>query len=382
MNIAIIGTRGIPNHYGGFEQFAEYFSIELVKSGHNVTVYNPHTHPYQQDTWKDVNIIHCKDLEHKTGTAGQFIYDLNCILDTRKRNYDIILQLGYTSSAIWGWLLPKHKSIITTNMDGMEWKRSKYSKWVQKFLLYAERLAVKYSDYLIADAVDMQKYIYQKYKANATYLSYAAIPFYMPNESVLDKYQLKKYNYNMLVARLEPENNIETILDGTCLLTNNLPFLVIGNYRTKYGNYLKKRYVEYSHIHFIDGIYDMTILNNLRYYSNIYFHGHSIGGTNPSLLEAMASQCLIVAHDNVFNKSILEDNAYYFSNVTEIANLLGVIERHDETKKINNNLMKIEQEYTWGYVTRNYLKHFEHIIAERNKNGHKITKPLFQGVEN
>src|SRR5688500_15638665 len=101
MRIAILGTRGIPNHYGGFEQFAEYLSAGLVKLGHQVYVYNSHTHPYKLDVWEGVHIIHKYDPENNIGTAGQFIYDFNCIFDCRDRNFDIILQLGYTSSSIW-----------------------------------------------------------------------------------------------------------------------------------------------------------------------------------------------------------------------------------------------------------------------------------------
>ena len=133
MKIGILGTRGIPNYHGGFEQFAEYFSIYLAENNHEVYVYNSHSHPYQKKHFKGVNIIHCKDPENKMGTVGQFIYDFNCILDARKRNYDILLQLGYTSSSIWCKLLPP-KTIVISNMDGLEWKRSKYPKMVQKFL--------------------------------------------------------------------------------------------------------------------------------------------------------------------------------------------------------------------------------------------------------
>lgn len=132
MKIAILGTRGVPNHYGGFEQFAEYFSVYLVEKGHEVYVYNSHNHPHQEKVFKGVHIIHQNDPEHKLGTFGQFIYDFNCILDSRKRNFDIILQLGYTSNSIWFFLLPK-KSICITNMDGLEWKRTKYSKPYSSF---------------------------------------------------------------------------------------------------------------------------------------------------------------------------------------------------------------------------------------------------------
>src|SRR5690606_5763699 len=113
MKIAILGTRGIPNHYGGFEQFAEFFSVYLAQKGHEVYVYNSHNHPHQEPTFNGVNIIHCNDPEHKMGTFGQFIYDYNCIIDSRKRNFDIILQLGYTSNSIWFFLLPKKSYIVT-----------------------------------------------------------------------------------------------------------------------------------------------------------------------------------------------------------------------------------------------------------------------------
>ena len=165
MKVAILGTRGIPNFYGGFEQFTEYLSEAFVKKGHDIYVYNSHNHPYQKNEWKGVRLIHCKDPESKIRTIGQFIYHLNCILDSRKRNFNIILQLGYTSSSIWNWLFPKD-SLIITNMDGLEWKRSKYSTLVQIFLRFAERLAVKYSNYLISDSIGIQSYLKNKYSVD------------------------------------------------------------------------------------------------------------------------------------------------------------------------------------------------------------------------
>ncbi|HJU45869.1 MAG TPA: DUF1972 domain-containing protein, partial [Chitinophagaceae bacterium] len=158
LRIGILGTRGIPNHYGGFECFAEHLSQGLVQKGHEVFVYNSHNHPNQQRVWNGVNIIHCYDPEYLLGTAGQFIYDLNCILDARKRAFDILLFLGYTSSSIWGILYPG-KAKIVYNMDGLEWTRTKYSKPVQRFLRYAEKLAVKYSHYFVADSTYIQDYL-------------------------------------------------------------------------------------------------------------------------------------------------------------------------------------------------------------------------------
>ena len=120
VRIAILGTRGIPNHYGGFEQLAEYLAPGLVAAGHDVTVYNSHNHLYQEKSWKGVHIRHCHDPEYMLGSAGQFIYDLNCLIDARRQQYDVILQLGYTSSSIWGWLFPR-KSKIIYNLVGLVW---------------------------------------------------------------------------------------------------------------------------------------------------------------------------------------------------------------------------------------------------------------------
>ena len=171
MKIAILGTRGIPNYYGGFEQFAEFFSVYLVEKGHEVFVYNSHDHPFQEKTFHGVNIIHQYDPEYKLGTFGQFIYDFNCIMDSRKRNFDIILQLGYTSNSVWFFLLPK-RPIIITNMDGLEWKRTKYSKPVQQFLKFAERLAAVNSDFLVADSLGIQTFLKKQYKKESTYIAY------------------------------------------------------------------------------------------------------------------------------------------------------------------------------------------------------------------
>lgn len=362
MRIAIIGTRGIPNHYGGFEQFAEYFSVYLAEKGHEVFVYTSHNHPFQEKSFKGVHLVHTRNPEDNIGKIGQFIYDLNCIWDTRKKNFDIILQLGYTSSSVWHWLLPK-KSIVITNMDGLEWKRTKYSKKVQWFLKHAESWAVNHSDFLIADSIGIQKHMKEVYNKDATYIAYGAHVFEYPNENVLLEYDLKSFQYNLLIARMEPENNVETILEGVAKSENKQTFLVIGNYNiNSFGKSLYEKYSPFKHIHFLGGIYNQIHLDNLRYFSNLYFHGHSVGGTNPSLLEAMASNSLIIAHDNIFNQSILEDDAYYFSTSNDVKSYLTTINKLEETLKINRNKEKIKKTYNWELINGKYLAFFEKVL--------------------
>ena len=362
MKVAILGTRGIPNYYSGFEQFAEFFSVYLVEKGHEVYVYNSHNHLFQEKTFRGVNIIHQNDPEHKIGTFGQFIYDFNCIMDSRKRDFDIILQLGYTSNSIWFFLLPR-KSIIITNMDGLEWKRTKYSKPVQQFLKFAERLAVFSSDFLVSDSLGIQAFLKEKYKKESTYIAYGAHPFTNHDESIVLDYRLSKYNYNMILARFEPENNLDIILEGVVLSNNNMDIIVVGNHKTKYGAYLKNKFKEHTNIKFLGGIFNLEHLNNLRYFSNLYFHGHSVGGTNPSLLEAMASRALILSHNNSFNKAILRENAFYFVNAKEVEALLLTIKKEDYSKRIQNNFETIISEFNWDKINGDYLRLFEKCIA-------------------
>ncbi|NBL65789.1 DUF1972 domain-containing protein [Flavobacterium sp. NST-5] len=358
MKIAILGTRGIPNHYGGFEQFADFFAVFLAEKGHDVYVYNSHNHPYQNPVYKGVKIIFKYDPEHKIGTAGQFIYDLNCILDSRKRNFDIILQLGYTSNSVWHWLLPKKKSTIITNMDGLEWKRTKYSPLIQNLLKFAEKLAVKSSHYLISDSIGIQNYLKSKYQVDSKYIAYGADNFNNPNPEILKKYQVEAHQFNMIMARFEPENNFEMVLDGVVLSDNKSPILVIGNYNTKHGIYLKNKFKTYTNIRFLGAIYNLEDLNNLRYFSNIYFHGHTVGGTNPSLLEAMASKALIAAHLNEFNQGILQENGIYFSNKFEVQKILNETKKIDNLQLVENNFQAIEKKFNWQKINEQYLQFF------------------------
>jgi glycosyltransferase involved in cell wall biosynthesis len=354
LRIAILGTRGIPNHYGGFERFAEHLAPALAAAGYEVFVYNSHNHPYKYNVWKGVHILHVFDPEYRLGSAGQFIYDLNCILDARKRHFDVILQLGYTSSSVWGRLFPK-KCLVIYNMDGLEWQRTKYSPLARRFLRYAERLAVKYGDRFIADSVAIQSYLHNKYAIRSEYIAYGAEPFRQAGEDTLMEYGLSPSGYCLLIARMEPENNIEIILDGFSQSTTNKQFLVVGDPDNKLGRRLVKKFSKDRRICFVGSIYEDRKVHDLKFYSHLYFHGHSTGGTNPSLLEAMASRSLIVAHDNLFNREVLGRDAYYFSGAQEVAAIVDYTFRGPrEERMIRNNLEKITDKYNWELIVSKY----------------------------
>jgi glycosyltransferase involved in cell wall biosynthesis len=357
MKIGILGTRGIPNAYGGFEQFAQYLALGLQKKGHEVYVYNSSEHPYRDKEWNGVHIVHCKDWEKTIGTAGQFIYDYHCFRDAARRNYDILLQLGYTSSSVWHRLWPE-KAVNIINMDGLEWRRSKYNRFTRKFLWQAERLAVKHGNILIADSIGIRDYLREEYGRPSAYIPYGAdIPTAFDPE-IPGRYGLHRDGYHLLIARMEPENNIEIIVRGWMSSRKDRPLVLIGNPGNRFGQYLMRTY-RHEKLHFIGAIYESEVVNSLRHYSSYYFHGHSVGGTNPSLLEAMACGCNIAAHDNIFNKAILGRDAFYFAGSDDIKVLLDTepvspaIGSHRE-----KNLEKMEQLYSWEKIIDAYEKLF------------------------
>ena len=288
------------------------------------------------------------------GSAGQFMYDLNCILDARKRNFDVWLFFGYTSSSVWGQLYPG-KAVVISNMDGLEWKRSKYGPTVKKFLRFAEKLAIHYSHFLIADSLAIQSYLSDTYKAASTYIAYGAELYNEEDEGLFANYSIEKSEYYLVIARMEPENNIEMILDGFCRSNTKKKMLVIGNIHTPFGRWLVNKFKANKEILFIPPVYDAKKLHTLKLYCSMYFHGHSCGGTNPSLLEAMADKALICAHHNLFNRAVLGEDAFYFSSAEDIKNRIEELrEGATETKMVMNNFIKIVQQYNWPGIVSAY----------------------------
>ena len=357
MKIGILGTRGIPNAYGGFEQFAQYLSVGLVRRGHSVWVYNSSNHPYREKDWRGVRIIHCRDWENRIGTAGQFIYDYNCLMDARGREFDVLLQLGYTSNSVFHSIWPG-KALNVVNMDGLEWKRTKYGPMVQKFLLRAERWAARHGHVLVADSLGIRDYLEKKYQRPATYIPYGADIPDSYEVGMLSKWGLRPGGYFLLVARMEPENNIEMIIKAWLAAGKRKPLVLVGDAGNGYGSYLRKIYRD-EKLLFAGAIYETGTINALRHYSSLYLHGHSVGGTNPSLLEAMACGCTIAAHNNPFNKEILGDEACYFSSNEDLAALIGRPPHGDQTKDWKqSNAEKILTRYSWDNVIDRYLRLF------------------------
>ena len=376
MQIAIISARGIPNHYGGFEQFAELLSVGLVERGHAVTVYSPHYHPYQKDSYRGVRVKHIYSPETWLGAAfGSFFYDFSSLKDAlRKERFDILYIVGYTSivpALIWFNTRRINHPVFVLNMDGLEYQRDKFNKITRKFIEWEERIAVSYTRHLIADNRGIQAYIRDKYGRESVYLSYGASIHKNYDLLHLNRYQLLPNDYYLIIARLELENNVEMAIEAylDSDQREKRPLIIVGSPTTSYGQHLQQKYGNEKSIRMIGGIYDFHELDSLRHFSRAYFHGHSVGGTNPSLLEAMASGCFIFAHDNPFNRAVLKGNSLYYGSKEELTAYLNRINELLSCNKatyLNNNLNEIRTHYSWEQLLVDYEKYFFRLLENYN----------------
>ncbi|MFR4737328.1 DUF1972 domain-containing protein [Phocaeicola coprocola] len=375
MKIAFVSTRGIPNNYGGFEQFAEYISVGLAQRGHDVTVYSPKFHPYKNDCYKGVKIKHIYSPETWMGSSiGSFFYDFASLKDAlKKEDFDIIYEAGYTSiipAYIWFDVKKRKRPIFTTNMDGLENKRSKFNPIVRRFLDWEEKMAVKYSHYLVADNMGIHDYYKEKYGKESKFLAYGADIHDDFNAEYLKEFGLKPEEYYILIARLEPENNIIMAIEGYLHSKENgrRPLIIVGKTNTPHGKELVKKYGNEKNVRFVGGIYNFKKLDSVRHFSRAYFHGHSVGGTNPSLLEAMAAGCFIFAHDNIFNRAVLKENAWYYqsaSKVTEFLDNINTIVDKYKVEYIAKNIDVIRNEYSWEHLVNEHEKYFKWLLEQK-----------------
>ncbi len=357
LRIGILGSRGIPNAYGGYEQFAQHLAPALVERGHRVWVYSSSLHPYQQPEWRGVRIVHRLDPENRLGTFGQFLYDYHCLRDARSRNYDVLMQLGYTSNTIWIPLWPR-KAVNIIHMDGLEWKRSKYKKPVKQFLKQQEKRAAKGGDVLVADSPAIQDHLQQAYGKKAVYIPYGATTDIRPVEDHLTLHGLQPYRYHLVIARFVPENHLAEIIQAHLAAALNFPLVLIGHPSGRYGEQLRQTFAS-EQVRFLGGIYQFDRLNSLRYYARLYLHGHSVGGTNPSLLEAMACATPICAHDNVFNRAVLGGDAQFFSDIAQLASILrNPLPAAAYQRQVAANLSKVRENYHWESIVDQFEELF------------------------
>lgn len=341
--VAIIGSVGIPAKYGGFETLVEYLSIYL-SSKLDLTVYcSGNAYPQKLKIYNNTRLRY---IPFRANGFQSIPYDIFSILHSIIFS-DTLLILGVSGCCILPLVRLVTKKKIIINIDGIEWRRNKWNFFIKKYLKYSEKLAIKYADYIVADNIEIQNYIKQVYFKDSELITYGADHAYSKkmNTVTLERYPFLKQNYAFKICRIEPENNIDIILES--FITNDsLQLVIIGNWNfSKYGINLRNKYSTYHNIYLIDPIYDQNILNQIRSNCFIYIHGHSAGGTNPSLVEAMILKLPIIAFDCSFNRATTNNNSMYFENSLDLKNKL---------KNINSIKLKEISEQMHNYAYQNY----------------------------
>ncbi len=371
-SIAIIGSRGIPNNYGGFEGFTQILSEKLVKKGH--TIHVSCEHPGEKNCpkkYKGVNLFYFPIKHPKSGIMGMFyeiIYDIYSLFYASLKAEQVYM-LGY-SAAIFFFIPKLFGRTLYLNPDGFEWKRAKFSSYIKFLLKINEKMGAFWADRIVADSKGIKNYYDKKYDIESSYIAYGAdevSTVKWDNEKLPDILK-DGININpaywLLVARLEPENNIHTILEGYLKSDAKKPLIVVGNFDSpQYEEYIQgilEKKSDDKKIVFTGGIYDQDVLNMLRQNCFAYLHGHSVGGTNPSLVEAMMMECLLIAHDNQFNREVCDDSAIYFKNSDDLKNEIDQIENNPENylQLKSMALTRVKKEYSWDKIVGQYNELF------------------------
>ncbi len=378
-NVFIIGSRGYKAKYGGWETF-----VTSLVDNYNDKDTKFYISEYTNDKNKKVysvsdNILVFPIYVGNYKSATMFIYTIkafkycyNYIKDNKIDNsYLYVLGLKLFNYLKRYRNKLKDLGIVTlVNPDGLEHERSKWSYPVKKFFLASERLMLNNCDKIICDAKGIEKYVVNKYpklKNKVSYIAYGCNEVDLKKvkeEDILDKYSLEKNKYCLVVGRCVPENNLELVINDFMKSSTGKDLVIVTNITgSKYYNELVKRTncLVDKRIRFIDGVYDVIELSVIRKNAFLYIHGHSVGGTNPSLIEALSLTNICVLYDVCFNRDVGLDSCLYFK---EDGDLTNIINNYKELEKKESSMGKkakeiISNNFTWEIIVNKYKKIFK-----------------------
>jgi glycosyltransferase involved in cell wall biosynthesis len=315
--LRILGIRGIPAAHGGFETFAEGLALDLVANGWKVIVYCQHEGggPVREDTWQGVHRVHIPVAT--PGTAGTMVFDWRAIAHA-VRHRDLCLTLGY-NTALFNLRLCLARVPNLINMDGIEWRRAKWGAAAKAWFWLNERVGFRIADHLVADHPEIERHLARRGGGERiTTIPYGADRLQRDPGFDLARFGLASGRYLTLIARPEPENSIAEIVEAFSARPRGVLLAVLGSYQPGHPYHARVRAAAGPEVRFLGAIYDRPVVQQLRAHALGYLHGHQVGGTNPSLVEALGAHNPVFAHDNAFNRWVAGEGAVYFDGAASL----------------------------------------------------------------
>jgi glycosyltransferase involved in cell wall biosynthesis len=368
MKIAILGTRGIPARYGGFETFAEELAVGLCELGFDVTVFCESLGSTEPKIFQGVKLRYVS--APSVGSFQTILYDLSCLWEAR-RGYDIVYMLGYGAAPFC--LIPRlWNTEVWINPDGLEWARAKWGFVARNYFRLMEWLSIHAANRIIADAEAIATSLASRHGklSTCTVIPYGCdVIDTPPPAEPLSHWNLVQEGYYLVVCRLEPENHVLEILQAFRQSRSKKQLIVVGNHLAQTPYIARLGTVQDSRIQMIGTVYDKAKLTCLRCYSFAYIHGHSVGGTNPSLLEAMGCGNFILAHDNSFNRETLGSCGFYFANARELTRSIDRAEEETDLARLKEMARsRASATYRWPNIVSRYVTLLEQTPAGARMN--------------
>ena len=367
LSIAMVGTRGVPARYGGFETAVEEIGRRLADAGHQVRVYCRRPsgeQPEPDGHYLGMTLVYrpalrrrsLETLSHTALSVGHLV---------RHRT-----DVAFVFNAANAPLLPALRLAripVATHVDGLEWKRAKWGPTGRRYYRTAEALAVRWSDALIADAQGIADYYEHEFGAPTRQIAYGA-PLIDPGSDRLAGLDLDPDGYHLVVARFEPENHVLEAVEGYVASDARRPLVVVGSapYSSGYTQAVTRAAADDPRVRLLGGVWDATLLDQLYANALTYVHGHSVGGTNPSLLRAIGAGTATLAWDVAFNREVLRDDGRYFDDPASLGALLVRAEADtDEVAARGRALVTRARDYDWDDVATAYETLAQDLAARR-----------------
>lgn len=375
VHIAMIGTRGVPARYGGFETAVEEVGTRLVERGHDVVVYCRGDD--RSPTFRGMRRVLLPSLRHPVmETLSHTALSVGHLLGHRA---DVALVFNAANAPLLP-LLRAARIPVAVHVDGLEWSRAKWGPHGRRYYLANERLAVLLADELISDAAGIQDYYRERYASDSVHLAYGAPIVEDAAPERLAELRLHPQGYHLVVARIEPENHVDVIIEGYRRSTATEPLVVVGSvpYASEHERQVKELAAADDRVSLLGGVWDQGLLNALYAGSLSYLHGHSVGGTNPSLLRAMGAGANVLAWDVNFNREVLGDTGRFFAGPGDVATLVEASESDpagsgDTGRRARR---RAAATYRWDDVAKGYEQLCEELSAGTRTRRSRRSRPV------